>query len=325
MITILAEDVNDAYVQGVRLALTSGVMETSRAGCVVVVPEPVVTTTTNPTHRVLLDRKRRANPFFHLFESLWMLQGDRNARWLDQFVSDFSERFAEEDGAQWGAYGYRWRSHFGRDQIETCVRLLRNDNTDRRVVITMWDPSVDLDAAKFTKSGEPPKDVPCNTHIYPRIHNNRLSLTVCCRSNDLYWGAHGANAVHFSFLLEYMAGRIGVQPGALHQVSNNYHGYVSVLPEKMPLHGSGCYERLGVSAMPIMTRPEDWDRDLDLFMGNPLCDPKVFENEWFWKVAQPMWRANLDRLARDRASFDVSTREIRATDWQMAVRMWRPE
>jgi thymidylate synthase len=53
-----------------------------------------------------------------------------------------------------------------------------------------------------------------------------LDLTVLCRSNDVVWGAYGANAVHFSVLQEYLAGRIGVDVGVMYQFSNNYHGYV---------------------------------------------------------------------------------------------------
>jgi hypothetical protein len=56
-----------------------------------------------------------------------------------------------------------------------------------------------------------------------------LDLTVCCRSNDAIWGAHGANAVHFSVLQEYLAARIGVGVGTMYQWSNNYHAYESEL------------------------------------------------------------------------------------------------
>jgi hypothetical protein len=47
----------------------------SRAGDVLVAPHPVMSVTSIPTERVLFDPARDANPFFHLFESLWMLAG----------------------------------------------------------------------------------------------------------------------------------------------------------------------------------------------------------------------------------------------------------
>ena len=54
-------------------------------------------------------------------------------------------------------------------------------------------------------------------------------MTVTNRSNDMIWGAYGANAVHMSVLLEYMAGMLGYGVGAYYQFSNNLHAYTSVL------------------------------------------------------------------------------------------------
>ncbi len=167
----------------------------------------------NPMNRVSFNPKRDANPFFHLMEALWMLAGRNDATWLDQFVGDFSKRYSEEDGKMHGAYGFRWRKHFDiegggdgslsiPDQLDTAVKLLKVNPDNRRVVIAMWDPIADL--------GQEYRDIPCNTHIYCRVrilgdvdftgdwsHEPVLDLTVCCRSNDAIWGAHGANAVHF--------------------------------------------------------------------------------------------------------------------------------
>ena len=109
----------------------------------------------------------------------------------------------EQDGLMWNHAGDHATVF---DQLQTCVHLLRENPGDRRVVISIWDPSRDL--------AEDVKDVPCNTHMYPRIREEKgcpvLELTVCCRSNDIIWGATGANAVHFSFVQEWMAAQIGV-------------------------------------------------------------------------------------------------------------------
>jgi hypothetical protein len=50
-------------------------------------------------------------------------------------------------------------------------------------------------------------------------------MLVTNRSNDIVWGAYGANAVHFSYLLEYVASSIGVKVGRYWQVSNDFHIY----------------------------------------------------------------------------------------------------
>jgi hypothetical protein len=105
-------NVRYALPAGLELLQKEGVWQQSRAGEVLVLPEPVTTIYRYPQQRVLLSPKRDANPFFHLFESLFYLAGRNDAKWLDQFVHDFSARFAEDDGILHGSYGYRWRHHF---------------------------------------------------------------------------------------------------------------------------------------------------------------------------------------------------------------------
>ena len=63
----------------------------------------------------------------------------------------------------------------------------------------MWDAKQDLSHRNESK------DLPCNTHVYFSIREGFLDMTVCNRSNDLIWGCCGANAVHMSFLQEYVA------------------------------------------------------------------------------------------------------------------------
>ena len=316
MITIRAADVGDAYRQGIRLLNSAGQQQESRAGEVLVYPTPVLTITERPRRRVLLCPERRANPFFHLFESLWMLAGRNDATWLDRFVSDFSSRFAEPDGIMWGAYGRRWRKHFERDQIEVCVDKLRRDPLDRRVVISMWDPDTDLVSEELTGTGHPARDLPCNTHIYLRVVGGALDLTVCCRSNDAYWGAHGANAVHFSVLQEYLAARIGVLVGHMYQFSNNYHGYTAHIPAHVPLI------RTYPEPLPMVAQQETWDADLAEFLWDPEADLRHLSNKWFCEVAQPMWQANEARLARDWALYEKVVSNIHAADWRAAAEMW---
>jgi hypothetical protein len=50
-------------------------------------------------------------------------------------------------------------------------------------------------------------------------------MTVFNRSNDIVWGAYGANAVHFSFLLEFMSRLTNYPVGTYTQISVNWHAY----------------------------------------------------------------------------------------------------
>ncbi len=237
MIVLEARNVNYALPQGVDFIHRAGLPEPSRAGDVLRVPYPVTTVYENPVERVCLHPWRDANPFFHLIEAMWMLAGRSDLKPLTNLVSTFVN-YSDDGVTVPGAYGERWRNwgeplldpHSGAevgrnelwpDQLDWVVKRLRADPRDRRVVIQMWDPGVDPARADAGS-----KDVPCNLTVLPFVTDGALNITVFCRSNDMVWGAYGANAVQFSVLLEYLACRIGLQVGKYYQVSNNFHAYV---------------------------------------------------------------------------------------------------
>lgn len=233
MILLEPRNVNYALPMGVDLVHRIGVPEKSRAGDVLRVPVPVATVYARPQERVLHHSWRDANPFFHLVEALWMIAGRDDLKHLKPYVKRMAD-FSDDGGVtQPAAYGKRWRDHFNetqqsislyapkRDQLNWAVKRLRDNPGDRRVVIQMWDAETDIDAAEHSS-----KDVPCNLIALPWVNDNQLHLTVFCRSNDMVLGAYGANAVHFSFLLEYLAARLGLGIGTYTQISNNFHAYL---------------------------------------------------------------------------------------------------
>lgn len=322
MLTIYATSVDDAYDKAVIQMERVGVREPSRNGGVTVAPHPVMTVYEQPQRRVLFNRYRDANPFFHLFECLWMLSGSNEGRWLDRFVGDFSARYGEPEkgGMIWGAYGNRWRRWFECDQLDIVVSRLRADPKDRRSVIQMWDAQLDLyDPTEIDdETGKPfpePRDIPCNTAVYPRIVDGALDITVTCRSNDVVWGSYGANAVHFSFLQEYLAGRIGVRVGRYYQLSNNWHLYESV-ESKFRRDPLGFYPNI----FPVGKNWDSWDADLRKFMQNP--EAITYENDWFLHVARPMWRAHGLWKSGDRDGALRAMRSVQAQDWRIAATGW---
>jgi thymidylate synthase len=206
---------------------TQGKLNESRAGSVTVSDCPVTTIFSYPSNKVLFSPLRDANPFFHMLEALWMLNGEDDAAFLNNYVSSFGPRFAESDGHRsWlhGAYGYRWRKAFGFDQLYAIVEKLSANPDDRQAVLQMWDCNSEAFDGCNDLLGMW-KDRPCNTHIYFRVNDDKLDMTVCCRSNDMIWGAYGANLVHFGFLMEYVSACLGVKVGRYYQLSNNFHAY----------------------------------------------------------------------------------------------------
>jgi thymidylate synthase len=224
---INSRNVNDAYAQGVEAfahAIRVGNIEpeVTRAGNAYVWPCPVTTVYDSPQECVLWDAIRDCNPFFHFFEALWMLAGRDDV----EFLSQFSKRITEFSKAH-GAYGYRWRNWFGIDQLLMVIKELTENPVSRRAMVQIWSAEDDLCA--------PVVDVPCNTMIKFEIRNGSLNMIVFNRSNDMLFGAYGANAVHFSFLHMYMAASIGVPVGRYYQISSNFHVYKEVFDQKVPV------------------------------------------------------------------------------------------
>lgn len=357
MRVIRARGVNDAWPAALDLIYREGTSRPSRNGEVLVHPEPVATVYSHPTERVIFDPVRDANPIFHLHEALWMLAGRDDATFLDQYVSDFSRRFAESGGRMHGAYGRRWRGWFSRtdrrfdqdepiDQIDEVVRLLRSDPYDRQAVIQMWDAELDLGVPGLL-------DRPCNTQIYLRCDRTEtsclpagvddaadgsdsterrlLDMTVTCRSNDIVFGCYGANAVHFSILQEYLAARIGVSVGTYTQMSNNWHMYESSRSKADMLSATESYlETVGSrypGTQPLVDDPETFDRDVRAYLswvdsGSPASDIPEIESSFLLGTALPMHLANQHRK---QGRWDLSrlrADSISAPDWRRATLEW---
>lgn len=215
MRVLYASHPDQGLSQAINHILAYGVPNESRNGPVLRFPTPVTTVWTDPLHRVSVSPIRDANPFLHLMEAMWMLAGRNDV----ETVAYYSKQMAEysDDGKTLNAaYGYRWRKHFGHDQLDEVVEILKKDPASRQAVVQIWDHQ---DLVSSTK------DRACNTQVLFEIQSGRLNMTVFNRSNDSIWGCYGANVVHFSFLQEYMANRIGVDVGVYYQVSNNLHLY----------------------------------------------------------------------------------------------------
>lgn len=218
MLVLKATNVNDAYSDALWAMRMKSIPDNSRNGPAKTCTTPVATVYRYPKERMLFDVARNANPFFHIMEGIWMLAGRNDVKFVSKFAGNMGN-FSDDGVTLNGAYGHRWRNHFGRDQILDVIKLLRTDPNTRRAVISMWDPIVDGAIVGVSK------DVPCNTQIYFRIKEDTLDMTVCNRSNDIIWGCYGANAVHMSMLQEFVANAIGVPIGTYTQISNDWHIY----------------------------------------------------------------------------------------------------
>jgi len=328
MQTIIARNVNEAWDQAKVFLNESHIVRNSRVGEVWEYPTPVTTRHIYPRERVLFNVERNANPYFHFMEALWMLAGRCDVAWIAQFNPRMKEY--SDDGVSFhGAYGYRWRFAFDldggaeddyADQLVKIVRMLKKDFNERRAVLSMWNPIWDLERPDC-------RDLPCNTTVFFKIREGRLTMTVCCRSNDIVWGTYGANAVHMSMLQEYLASMIGVPVGEYWQISDSWHAYTARWAEfggfsnRLTLDP---YLSAEVSPYPMVIDPPSWDQDLKNFMrSSETGESFIYVNPFFEYVAEPLlrsWRAyKSEGGMRDALLWAC---RCQASDWGLAATQW---
>lgn len=220
MLQISANSPDLALALGSQYISTYGVREETRNGPAWAIPSAVTTTYQNPRSCVLFNPNRDANPFFHLFEAIWMMSGSNRLGPLAEVLPS-TKNFSVDGETIHAAYGHRWRRHFGFDQLQYIIQKLKATPSTRQAVLSIWDAKTDL-----VDSPENAKDRACNTiATFTRRPNNTLDMMVSNRSNDAIWGTYGANLVHFSILHCFVAQATGMEVGVYEQVSANLHCY----------------------------------------------------------------------------------------------------
>lgn len=328
---ITVRNVNTALQDGLLWLATAGYVNGSRNGPVLVAPGPVLTAYLRPCERVLFSPLRDANPFFHLYECIWMMAGCNDAASVANYARTM-DMFAK-DGILTGAYGHRWRKHFGFDQLVPIIELLRKDPKTRRAVLSMWDPVDDLGTVSDSL------DVPCNTAVYFDASTGFLNMTVTNRSNDIVWGAYGANSVHMSFLQEFIAAAIGMPVGVYYQFSNNYHTYVE-RPDVARLieQRSGPDTGYNVHYQPVnryagespvksyaLSHSRFYFEQFLLECGDLVNDPTHTTRDmhpFLAFVFVPMMRAHKAYKQGDYGQAFIHMTECQGKDWQLAGLQW---
>lgn len=161
---------------------------------------------------------RRVFPRTAAAEVAWFMMGTEEARWI-RGQCNIWDKFIEDDGTTVkGAYGYRWRNHFGRDQISAAITALDKDPTDRRVYVDTWDASSDGLGAKGQRN------VPCPVGFHLSVLARELHMSVMMRSSDVMVGLP-YDVMGFSLLTDAIASSLGLRPGVLTMTLAHAHLY----------------------------------------------------------------------------------------------------
>jgi thymidylate synthase len=309
-----------------KLLYTEGDIVDTRNGKAVSVPFPVTTHYQAPRRRVITWASREANPYFHLYEALWMLAGCYSVQQLTYFNKRMAE-FSDDGESLPASYGWRWRHFFDVDQIGETIQKIKTNPKDRRLVIGMFDPSKDV--ADLTT-----KDIPCNLCIKFRVIHGGLDMVVFNRSNDIIWGAYGANAVHMSILQEYIAFACDLGVGDYWQISSDFHAYLPIFNEKMDGMSKEEHPELHVETMPLFRCGDDegyrkFNLDLDIVrMFSPEIlhrdDAPAFQSPFFRCVVIPMLQSyhHLKMHEYEKAILEVAKIKDIAPDWFQGCMIW---
>ena len=297
----------------------------SRNGPTLEFPGITVIEYTNPLERQIFCPVRDENPFFNYLEGLWMLAGRNDLSFLETIVKNMAN-FSDDGKTFNAAYGFRMRNHFGFDQLREVVTQLRENRDTRQAVVQLWCPQ---DLNKITK------DKACNTQMVFKIRDKKLHLTVFNRSNDLIWGALGANKSHFSMIQEFVAAAVRVEVGRYYQVSNCMHVYTA-LPawEKLvetykhdvmegPLITDDPYSNPDNAPFPLVGNIENFLREVELFCQDPTSTSRYYTSRSLPGVAQPMYLAYAQHKSGDtHGAINLLQRYMEQCDFKTASIEW---
>jgi dihydrofolate reductase/thymidylate synthase len=170
-------------------------------------------------------------------ELLWFVRGDTNGKHLSDkgvkiWDGNGSREFLDkrglghrEEGDLGPVYGFQWR-HFGAkyedmhtdytgqgvDQLAECIRKIKEDPTDRRIIMSAWNPA-DLNLMALP---------PCHMFCQFYVANGELSCLMYQRSCDMGLGVP-FNIASYSLLTCMIAQVCGLKPGDfVHQMGNTH-------------------------------------------------------------------------------------------------------
>lgn len=174
-------------------------------------------------------------------ELLWFVRGDTNAKHLSAkgikiWDGNGSKEFLEkrglghrEEGDLGPVYGFQWR-HFGAvykdmhtdytgqgvDQLAECIKTIKENPTDRRILLSAWNP------ADLGKMALPPCHMFCQFYVA----KGELSCLMYQRSCDMGLGVP-FNIASYSLLTCMMAQVCGLKPGEFVHSMGNTHVYLN--------------------------------------------------------------------------------------------------
>jgi len=152
-------------------------------------------------------------------ELLWFLRGDTNVQFLHEHKVRIWDEWADENGDLGPVYGRQWRAWRAADgttvdQMAEALRLIREEPTSRRIVVSAWHV------------GELPRMAlpPCHLLFQFHVADGRLSCQLYQRSADVFLGVP-FNIASYALLTHMVAQACGLRPGTFLLTLGDAHLY----------------------------------------------------------------------------------------------------
>jgi thymidylate synthase len=213
-----------------------------------------------------------AQDFADLGCDWWFKDANENSQWL---ASPY--RKGENDLGR--IYGVQWRKWRGKaigfadsgdfdykeiDQVQVALDLIRNNPTNRRIIINAWRPD------EFDQMALPPCHVAYEFMV--NVERNELNMSMWQRSCDMFLGVP-MNIANSALMLHLFSMATGMTPGRFTHFLSDVHIYEN--------HVDQVREQLTREPLPLPTlgilskmNPTTWTAD-DMAAINPkdICLP----------------------------------------------------
>lgn len=167
-----------------------------------------------------------------IYELLWMISGNTNIRYLQDNGVRIWNEWADGNGDLGPVYGAQWRNFAGTgvDQLADAVKILKDNPSSRRIIVSAWNPAVlpdesSKDFAANVAAGKASLP-PCHCFYQFYVSDNKLSCMVYQRSADMFLGVP-FDIASYSLLTMMMAQVTGHDLGELVYVFGDTHIYLN--------------------------------------------------------------------------------------------------
>ena len=161
-----------------------------------------------------------------IYELLWFLRGDGNARWLQERGVTIWDEWAKPDGDLGPVYGVQWRSwptpgggHI--DQIAQVVQQLKTNPDSRRIIVSSWN------VAELDKMALMPCHAFFQFYVAPSQvagEPGKLSCQLYQRSADIFLGVP-FNIASYALLTHMLAQQCDLAVGDFIWTGGDCHIY----------------------------------------------------------------------------------------------------